>query len=101
MKVRRNVIYLFNNMFCVVLSISKISFKISFLFKNLFPFKNVIFIQKLIFIQTLYIHSITFQFVCTGVTGQSHDRMISTYKYRRKVAHMSCRLKQNVLNNSS
>ena len=38
-------------------------------------FKNIIFIQK------LYFHSITFQFVYIGLTGQSGDRMIFINKH--------------------
>ena len=35
------------------------------------------------------------------MTGQSRDRMISTYKTSRIVTHVSCRLRQNFLNNSN
>ena len=42
------------------------------------------------FIQKFYIHSITCQFVNTDMEGQSGDRMISAYKNRRKVVHVSC-----------
>ena len=53
-------------------------------------FKNVIFIKKLTFIQKLYSHSITFQFVYTGMEEQSRDRIILTDNNRRKAAHVSC-----------
>ena len=59
--------------------------------KILVSFKNVIYIQKIIFLQRLYIHS-TFQFVYTGMEGESTDCMISTYKNRRKATYLSCSL---------
>ena len=44
------------------------------------------------FTQKLYIHLTTFQFVYTGMEGQSRGRMISTKKTRRRAVHMSCRV---------
>ena len=35
------------------------------------------------------------------MAGQSRDRMISTYENKRNAAHVSCKLKENFLNNSN
>ena len=35
------------------------------------------------------------------MAGQSSDRMISAYKNGRKSGHVRCRLKENVLSNST
>ena len=59
------------------------------------------FIEELIIIQKVYFHLITYQFVYTDMAGQSRYRMVLTYRNGEKVAHVSCRLSKNFLNNSN